>query len=253
MKIFYFTATGNSLYIAKQFGGELYSIPQLLKSNELVFEDDVIGLVFPCYGLAAPYLVREFIARATLKSPYIFTVMTYGNTFGDSAGWFKDFAAKNNVNINYCDGILMVDNYLPMFDIAKQKAEDKHIPANLARILDDIKAGKNYIRKGGLGDKLFSFAVHTYLGFKPSSSLVKDFYVTDKCNSCKTCVKVCPKDNICVPEGGKPIYSNHCEFCLACINLCPQHAIELPVEKDPARGRFKNENINLKEIIDANN
>ena len=27
MKVFYFTATGNSLDVAKRFGGEMYSIP----------------------------------------------------------------------------------------------------------------------------------------------------------------------------------------------------------------------------------
>ena len=35
MKICYFTATGNCLYVAKQIGGELLSIPQLIiEANE---------------------------------------------------------------------------------------------------------------------------------------------------------------------------------------------------------------------------
>ena len=38
MKIFYFTATGNSLYVAKRFGGELYSIPKVLKAMNLVMK-----------------------------------------------------------------------------------------------------------------------------------------------------------------------------------------------------------------------
>lgn len=45
MKIFYFTGTGNSLYVAKRFGGELYSIPKVLKSNELRYEDEKIGII----------------------------------------------------------------------------------------------------------------------------------------------------------------------------------------------------------------
>ncbi len=31
MKLLFFTATGNSLYIAKSFGGEMLSIPSILK------------------------------------------------------------------------------------------------------------------------------------------------------------------------------------------------------------------------------
>ena len=82
MKVFYFTATGNSLDVAKRFGGELYSIPKVLKGNEFDFEDEKIGIVFPCYAFAAPGIVREFIEKVTLKSPYIFAIMTYGNSLG---------------------------------------------------------------------------------------------------------------------------------------------------------------------------
>lgn len=50
MKILYFTATGNNLYIAKRLGGELYSIPKLIKEGKYEFEDEKIGIVFPAYG-----------------------------------------------------------------------------------------------------------------------------------------------------------------------------------------------------------
>ena len=49
MKIFYFTATGNSLAVAKKLGGELISIPQV--KGKHTFRDDVIGVVFPTYEL----------------------------------------------------------------------------------------------------------------------------------------------------------------------------------------------------------
>ena len=40
--IFYYTATGNSLYVAKQLSENPLSIPQLMKQDELVFEDDAL-------------------------------------------------------------------------------------------------------------------------------------------------------------------------------------------------------------------
>lgn len=49
MKLLYFTATGNSLYIAKSFGGELISIPSMVKSGTFEFSDDKIGIIFPVY------------------------------------------------------------------------------------------------------------------------------------------------------------------------------------------------------------
>ena len=51
--IFYFTGTGNCLYVARQLGGkdaELLSIPQLMKHKKIKFEADEIGLVYPIYG-----------------------------------------------------------------------------------------------------------------------------------------------------------------------------------------------------------
>jgi Protein involved in ribonucleotide reduction len=61
MKVFYFTATGNSLYVAKRIGGKLYSIPQMIKEHKYEFEDDAIGFVFPCYVFGLPRLVRDFV------------------------------------------------------------------------------------------------------------------------------------------------------------------------------------------------
>lgn len=63
MKTFYFTGTGNSLYIAKKVGGDLFSIPQVLKGNQYVFKDEKIGIIFPTYGLSVPNIVKEFIEK----------------------------------------------------------------------------------------------------------------------------------------------------------------------------------------------
>lgn len=100
MKIFYFTGTGNSLYIAKRFGGKIYSIPQVLKGEECIFEDEKIGIIFPTYGFSIPTIVREFIEKITLKSPYIFVIMTCGNNSGDGTKYFASFAKKHNIKVN---------------------------------------------------------------------------------------------------------------------------------------------------------
>ena len=44
---------------------------------------------------------------------------------------------------------------------------------------------------------------------------------------------------------------NNCQMCLACTNNCPQNAIR--VKKEKSKARFKNQNVTLKEIINANN
>lgn len=56
--IFYFSATGNSLYVANQLkggDGEALSIPQLMKNKEFDFEAEEIGFVYPIYAHTAIY------------------------------------------------------------------------------------------------------------------------------------------------------------------------------------------------------
>ena len=67
--IFYFTATGNSLFVARELGGKnIISIPQALKKGELVYEADEIGIVYPVYGHMPPNLVQ----RKRMNAKFLF-------------------------------------------------------------------------------------------------------------------------------------------------------------------------------------
>mgnify|MGYP006935980735 CR=1 FL=1 len=51
MKVCYFTATGNCLYVAKRIGSEALSIPQLMKQDRIELTDDAVGILCPVYGV----------------------------------------------------------------------------------------------------------------------------------------------------------------------------------------------------------
>lgn len=249
MKIFYFTATGNCLDVAKRFGGELYSIPAVLKGNERIFQDEKIGLVFPCYGLIAPKIVREFIERVTLKSNYLFTIMTYGNFSGDCTHWFSGYAAQKGLHVDYANELLMIDNYLPFFDMKKQREKTLDIETPLKQILEDVGKSRKFIRKNNFLKKCLSWFSSHFNEIMFTNGCRK-FRVDDRCNQCGTCVSVCPRRNVVLTE--KPVFGKKCIFCLACIQLCPQKAIRIKNEANPDE-RFKNERIRLEEIIASNN
>ena len=67
MTTIYFTATGNSLYVAKTLGGERLSIPQLLRENRYHIKADKIGIITPVYGFDLPKIVRRFLELATFE------------------------------------------------------------------------------------------------------------------------------------------------------------------------------------------
>ena len=76
--IFYFTGTGNSLYVAKQLDAERISIPQALKQENMTFEAPAIGVVCPVYGHEMPGMVKEFLQKATFQTSYFYLILTYG-------------------------------------------------------------------------------------------------------------------------------------------------------------------------------
>ena len=78
MKIFYFTGTGNSLYVAQQLGGELLSIPQVMKDDRIEIQDEAVGIVCPIYSGDMPKMVHHFLERAKIETDYFFMVYTYG-------------------------------------------------------------------------------------------------------------------------------------------------------------------------------
>lgn len=251
MKIFYFTATGNSLYVAKRIGGELYSIPQMLKEGKREFEDEAIGFVFPCYGLGLPRMVIEFIRQSQFRAEYFFAVMTYGNMAASGLRHPEEVGRQAGIEFSYTNEILMIDNYLPLFKIEDQleKESSKKIEEKLGQIVSDITSRQKKLTRKGLASVAFSKLIYNYFSGKQFDAGDKRFIVQNNCNSCKVCEKVCPKKNIRVGE--KPEFLHRCDACYACIHHCPQKAIHVKSEK--SNTRFINRNVKLTEIIEANN
>ena len=255
MKVFYFTATGNSLYVAKQLSEEIYSIPQLLKKydlgeEKLEFHDDVIGLVYPVYAWGAPRIVEEFINKSKLNAKYFFIVGTYGMTPGSSTTRVKKMLEEKGVVVSYINQIKMVDNYLPIYEQGKQISNEykKNVETNLEKIKNDIynRAIKNV--NSNFIINFMSNKINKIFNEKEVNGFDKNFYVDDKCDGCGICSNVCPRKNIKIET--KPVFNGNCEACLACINSCPKIAMHHKKEKSTVR--YINQNIKLSEIIKSN-
>lgn len=252
MTICYFTATGNSLYVARRIGGELRSIPQMMKQEQIEIADDAVGVVCPVYGGEMPKMVRRFLEKATIQTEYFFFISTYG--MSDSVAKFNAVAAakRSGMEPSYVESIIMVDNYLPGFEMRHQMdtVGEKQIEAHLDAICRDIAERKVQVPSVGTLQKLGMRAVHSAM----AKNILKDtaaqsYLVNDNCIRCGVCAKVCPTDNITVTEGGVQ-FSDHCEVCYACLHNCPKNAIHLKNERSAVR--FRNAEISLNDIIQAN-
>lgn len=250
MKILYFTSTGNNLYIAKKLGGELLSIPQLIKNNRFDIEDESIGIIFPVFYANAPKIVREFIEKARFKTDYLFLIASYGSD-GDQNAFkiLKKAFNKKGMKVNYTNSVLMVDNYLPMFDMKEEKEikDDSDIDSQIEIIKNDIESRKEFhLKKKSVSDIPFIEKVL-------ESTMTKRFHIIvgDGCSDCKVCSRICPKGNIDL-SGEKPVIGDDCLFCLGCVHHCKENVFTINNEKNNEE-RFSNPHIKVSEIIKSNN
>ena len=250
--VFYFTGTGNSLYIAKQLEERPVSIPQAMKLEMLEFTAERIGIVAPIYGHEMPQMVKDFLKKATFHTGYFYILLTYGNRHGGAAELAKQVCDECGVKVNYINVIQMVDNWLPSFDMNEQKAIDKHIPQQLAPILADLNAKKNAISPVTDADRAAhrQFLVRT--SQMPADAWQHLLKISDACIGCGICEKVCPSGSIRVENGKAVHHAGNCQTCLACAHACPQKAIGLVLPEKNPNARYRNEHIALQEIIAAN-
>ena len=66
--VFYFTATGNSLYVAKEVDAQPVSIAQAIHDPNKIYQADSIGIVCPVFGHEMPELVKEFLKISRFES-----------------------------------------------------------------------------------------------------------------------------------------------------------------------------------------
>lgn len=254
--ILYFTATGNSLYAAKQLDDELISIPQELSRKDRYYKADKIGIVCPLFEFEMPQMVKDFIRDSKFETDYFYVIVTYGCHHGGVSVRTDAFLRSCGIEAKYINTVIMHDNAIIVFDMDQQRSieEEKQVDAHLAVIRADIDARKVMIQQPEQGE------IDFYNGYIEHVRKTGPMYsfplyrVEDRCISCGTCTKVCPRGCIRM-ENGRPAYDyTDCINCMACIQACPVKAIQFASVREPnPNARYRNPHISLAEIIRANN
>lgn len=253
--VFYFTATGNSLYAAKHFDTELVSIPQELKKQDRRYKADAIGIVCPLFELDMPPVIQDFIRDSEFETDYFYVVLTYGCHHGGVAERVQAYLEGIGKKADYINTVLMLDNALPVFDMEQQKALDpeKRVDEHLAAIRADIDARKREVQFASDWEKEFYAGYRNMIREKGAYYVQPLYRVEENCIACGTCTKVCPMGCIRV-ENGKAVYDTaRCVGCMACIHACPQKAIRFAtIQEVNPDARYRNPDIPLRELIAAN-
>ena len=239
--VFYFSGTGNSLWVAKQlssvFAEELVSVADELKNESNSFNyslkaDEKVFFVFPVHSWGPAVLIPRFIEKMNLENytnQAVYVVCTCGDNCGYTDRIMQEALAKKSVRLMHAYSIQMPNNYILMkgFGTDSKDLEKLKLEAaskTIGSIIENIKSGKNnnYYFAGG---KAFLKSRVVYPLFNKYVVGKNSFYTTDKCAACGLCVRICSTATISMKEK-RPVWQNTCVQCTACIHRCPAGAIE---------------------------
>lgn len=71
-------------------------------------------------------------------------ILTYGKDDSDAPEYINNLCKEFGLHVDYINSILMVDNYLPSFDMNDQMAMDKQVDKQIKKVLADLKARKKF-------------------------------------------------------------------------------------------------------------
>lgn len=231
---------------------EIISIPQVIHQEDLNFKADKIGIVAPVYGHEVPNMVKDFLRKAHFDTDYFYMVLTYGNRHGGASELAQNFFKEQGIDPSYINVILMVDNYLPVFDMEEQIKIDKHVDEQIKQIKEDIDAGKKMISSVTDEDHRVHQMYLDIVASHPKDMYKKLYVITDSCIGCSICEKICPKGCFHVKDQRSYWNGQECITYMACIHTCPTKAIQMTISEKNPHARYRNENITLCEIVEAN-
>ena len=156
--ILYFSATGNSEYVAKRIaaktGDITVSITDCYKKQSFSFNEQykTLGIVSPTYSWGLPVIVTEFLQKLNLsyKPDYIFFIATYGTTPGQTGRFADNILAPKDLPLSAKFSVKMPDTWTPIFDLSnKEKIQriNKNAEFEIDHIIKQIKKHGQYTHK----------------------------------------------------------------------------------------------------------
>jgi len=257
-EIFFFSGTGNSLWVAKELAKALpapTNLKGIVAYNEgdtLIKDTERLGFVFPVYSWGPPRIVANFLKRLKIEgNPFIFSVVTCGGSHGATLAHLNNFLQGQGKHLDAGYALRFPGNYTPLYGAPKDE-QCKKLLEEAKKKLEAILPEILEKRSGVVESDFFflrplSYIMYPFFRFG-LQFCSNQFWVTEACTHCGLCVKICPVGNIRQEVGKHPEWGKMCEQCMACLQHCPTEAIQFSV-LTKGRRRYKHPEISVNEII----
>ena len=270
-EIYYFTGTGNSLYVAQELqkripDARLIPVASLLGEDVVRTQAETVGLVFPFHLTTLPIPMREFVEKIDLESAeYTFAVGTRLGTFCLADIALENALKKQGKRLDAYFLLNMANNTPtglvpgPGNQHWVSKNTEEHVRALDAAARDRLDAIQDVIvsrtpnPKGDAPRRspLLSRLGSAFLAFSARSAVGTEipYYADASCTGCGTCEAVCPSNKIKLVDG-KPVWHDgiQCYYCYACFNYCPTQSILVGKKYTQKDGRYSHPGITADDI-----
>ncbi len=235
--ILYFSATGNTRFVARRLAARLDDealdlLDRIRRGDHSTIRSDKPFVICaPTYVCEMPRFFADYLRKTPLTgSGDVYFVFTSGGYCGISGVLAGAVVRKKGLLYMGCAELTMPRNY-----IVTDHYPELEKPEIERRIRTSAEAIEAIARAIGIGERLKSrhvwlFELVVTLPFNPVwcrlRQGVSDFRVTDRCVGCGKCARLCPLNAIEIVDGRPVWHGKSCAHCMSCIQNCPAEAIE---------------------------
>lgn len=246
--LYYYSATGNSLVIAREIARALGGAEVLpmasFRSGTGKIDAERVGFIFPIIAWGPPRTVEEFIDHFDPTGlRYTFAIASCGGTAALTLPNIRKTLRKKGGDLN-AGFIVSSKAYLSMSGGGQSKMinlvsnlsgkrpgpETEKLPS-IIETIQNCEANKP--ERNALPGAILGSFFHTQAS-PQFAKMDANYVVESTCTGCGVCARVCPRGNIVMVDG-KPTWKNDCDFCGACANWCPSASISMKGDLTPAR------------------
>lgn len=235
--VLYFSATGNTRFIAEALAGlledESLDLLDRIKRRDAseISSRRPFVICAPTYVCQMPRFLAAYLRSVPLTgSRDVYFIFTSGGYAGISGALAASLVRRKGMAYRGCAEFTMPRNYIA--SDAYPELDTAQIERRIADSADRLPAVAGTIQSGGIlkSRHVWAFEKLAAIPFNPVwcrfKQPVKAFHADERCVSCGQCERLCPLNVIRI-EGGRPVWEGkRCAHCMSCIQNCPVEAIE---------------------------